>query len=253
MPQPFSKVVPDAYVYIDSGILKDKPDMAFLVTKIFAIWAQIEHELSFLLVRVLGADAAPAIAMHATLTAQHLQNSALQAAAKAALAPDQFDVFQAALSTAESAATPRNHLAHWIWGGCKQRTDLLALFDPKMVKERDFRVEKFYSKNPSRTPEDLMKNIELYYFDTSNVLAYSKSDLERALRDLVEAFETLILLGIYLNPNSTASLVQFTALETSPRELTTELLRKLNGLRLFREALSRIHASRNNNPIRTGE
>ncbi len=252
MPQPFSKIVPDAHVYIDSNVLSDKPDMAVLITKIFALWAQIEHELSFLLVRVLGADAAPAIAMHATLTAQHLQNSALQAAAKAALSPDQFDVFQAALSTAESAATPRNHLAHWIWGGCEQRPDLLALFDPKMVKERDFRVEKFYSQNPNREPEDIIKNIDLYFFDTSNVLAYSKTDLERALRDIKVSFDTLILLGIYLNPVSAGPLMKLQELEISPEQLAAELLQKLNELRLFREALARIRASRNSNPIKTG-
>jgi hypothetical protein len=252
MPQPFNKVVPDAHVYIDSGALSDKPDMAVLVARIFAVWAQIEHELSFLLVRVLGAEAAPAIAMHATLTAQHLQNSALQAAAKAALLPDQFDIFQAALSTAESASTPRNHLAHWIWGGCKQRPELLALFDPKMVKARDFRVEKFYSQNPHRGPDDIIKNIELHYFDTSNVLAYSKTDLERALRDIIESFQTLVLLGIYLNPVSAASLAKFTEFEASPQEIVTELLEKLNGLRLFREALDRIRAGRNNRPTKTG-
>src|SRR5947208_3209825 len=105
MPHPFSRIVPDAHIYLDTDILTDKPDMALLVTKIFAVWASIEQDLSFLLVRVLGADAAPAIAMHATLTAQHLQNSALQAAARAALPKDKFEVFQAVMSITESAAS----------------------------------------------------------------------------------------------------------------------------------------------------
>src|SRR5450755_3390756 len=82
MPHPFNKIVPDAHIFLDANILDDKPGMAILVTKIFATWAQIEHELSVLLIRVLGANAAPAIAMHTALTAQHLQNTALQAAAK---------------------------------------------------------------------------------------------------------------------------------------------------------------------------
>jgi hypothetical protein len=251
MPQPFSRLVPDAHIYLDSNILADKPDLAILVTKIFAGWAKIEHELSFLLVRVLGADAAPAIAMHATLTAQHLQNSALQAAAKAALSPDDFDIFQAALSTAESAATPRHHLAHWIWGGCKQRPELLALADPKMIKQRDFRVEKFYGANPNRGPDDIIKNIELYFFDTSAVLAYAKNDLERALRDLEEAFQALFLLGIYLRPLSTSTLVKFTEFEAEPEEITAGILKKLNELRLFREALARIRAARQSTPPKT--
>ena len=63
--------------------------MAVLVSKIFAQWAMVEFQLSLLLMRVLGADAAPALSMHEALTAQHLQVRALHAAAEAALALDQ--------------------------------------------------------------------------------------------------------------------------------------------------------------------
>ena len=87
MPQPINRVVSDPEVYLQVGILKDKPELAVLVAEIFSVWARIELELSYLVVRVLGADAAPAIAMYSTLTAQRLQLGALQAAAKAALAP----------------------------------------------------------------------------------------------------------------------------------------------------------------------
>jgi hypothetical protein len=52
--------------------------MAILITKIFATWASIEQQLNFLLVRVLGANAAPALAMFETLTAQRLQLKALK-------------------------------------------------------------------------------------------------------------------------------------------------------------------------------
>jgi hypothetical protein len=49
MPQPFSRIVRDAKISL-VDTLTDKPDMAVLVTDIFAIWAHIEYQLSLLLV-----------------------------------------------------------------------------------------------------------------------------------------------------------------------------------------------------------
>src|SRR6202051_4469864 len=140
MPQPMNRVVPNAQVYLDGSILKDKPAFALLSCEIFSTWAQIEHEQNFLFVRVLGANAAPAIAIYGELRTQALQLAALEAAAKAALSPADYEIFAAATAVVDGAKTPRNHLAHWAWGGCRERSDLLALVNPKALKERDFRV-----------------------------------------------------------------------------------------------------------------
>jgi hypothetical protein len=147
-------------------VLENKPDLAILVCEIFAVWARIEHQLSFLLVRVLGANAAPALAMHATLTAQHLQLGALQAAASAALTTDDLEVFKACVSVAESVQTPRNHLAHWIWAGCRQ---LLVLADPKMLHNRDFRVAKLIQTAPTPVEADAMEVAAANRFDLSEI------------------------------------------------------------------------------------
>ena len=125
MPQPLSRIASGANISLNQHTLKDKPEMAILVTEIFANWAQIEHGLSLLLVRVLGAVEGPAIAMYSVLTAQHLQNKALEAAAKSALQPEHYQVFLAVISAIESAQSARNRLAHWMWGSCKERPDLL--------------------------------------------------------------------------------------------------------------------------------
>jgi hypothetical protein len=135
--QPLSRVKRSAFVRHDPHALDDKPEMAMLVAKIFAHWGLIEHRLSLLLVRVLGADAAPALAMFATLTAQHLQTGALEAAAKAALSEDEFAVFRAALGVTDSVQTPRNQLAHWIWASAPELENALLLAEPKSAKERD--------------------------------------------------------------------------------------------------------------------
>jgi hypothetical protein len=106
MPQPINRVVPDAHVILDTNPLFDKPDYAILVTQIFSTWARIEHLLRIILLRILGADATPALAMFESLTAQHLQLTALEAAAKAALNTEDYEIFQAAISVADSAQTP---------------------------------------------------------------------------------------------------------------------------------------------------
>ncbi|HLW91108.1 MAG TPA: hypothetical protein VKS78_07395 [Roseiarcus sp.] len=105
MPNPFSRVVPDADLYLNHGVLDNKPEMAALICKIFAVWASIEHELEFLLIRITGSDAAPAIAIYETLTADRLQMIALEAAAGVSLSEKPLNVFTAVLSIVKSVQT----------------------------------------------------------------------------------------------------------------------------------------------------
>jgi hypothetical protein len=249
MPQPINRIVPDPHCYLDNKVLSDKPELAILVTQIFSTWARIEQRLNFLLVRVLGADSAPALAMFATLTAQHLQVGALLAAAEASFPADEFDVFHAAISVADGAQTPRNHLAHWAWGGCKQKPELLTLANPKMLHQRDFRVAKKIHAATSTEEVDIGEVAELNLFDASEILAYSKADIERALRDLNEAYEILGLLEIYIDPRFEVALgYHYSDTKVTHDELRDSALQLLNEKRLFREALGRRVAGRKSNP-----
>jgi hypothetical protein len=146
MPQPLSRVVSDAKISLRVDALADKPDMAILVTEIFAVWAYIEYQLSLLLVQTLGATETPALAMRSVLTSQQLQAKALEAAAKAALSTPDCQIFSAVTSVVESVQTPGNHLAHWVWGRCEQRPDLLILIDPKMYKANEIGFRRVFSK-----------------------------------------------------------------------------------------------------------
>jgi Xaa-Pro aminopeptidase len=244
MPQPINKIVPSPDVFLDAKILADKPDMAALVCEIFAVWAKIEQELNFLFFLVLGADAAPAIAIYSELKTQQLQNVSLEAAAKAALSAEDYEYFKAAITVANGAQTPRNHLAHWSWGGCRQRPDLLALANPQMLRERDFRVAKHFAAKGIEEI-DPMEVVSLHLFDDSAILAYSKADLERSLRDLREADFILAYLRAFLNPKTLAIIAKsYQGLDASHAEIRAAILEKLNDQRLFREALAQIRASR---------
>jgi hypothetical protein len=248
MPQPINRMVPHPEVYLDTNILADKPDLASLVCQIFAVWARIEQELNFLFFIVLGADAAPAIAIYAELKTQQLQNVALEAAAKAALPLEDYECLKAAISVANSTQTPRNHLAHWSWGGCRQLPDVLALANPKMLKERDFRVAKHLSAKELDEIDPLEVAV-LNFFDDSEILAYSKRDLERSLRDLKETEVIFTFLRHYLNPRSLEVMARrFEPFGIKQDVTRASLLQTLNGQRLFREAMDRIRASRKSTP-----
>jgi hypothetical protein len=250
MPHPFSRIIPDAEIYIDPAILDNKPDMAALVVKIFATWASIERELNFLLVRVLGLSPSSkpqaALAMFEVLTAQHLQLKVLDAAARAELSKahqmgsiastfmDSYDVFSAVLKVAGSAQTPRNRLAHWVWGGCRQRQDLLALIDPEKLWGNDYRELDFFTNLPMDTPPGWSPD----WIDPDYALAYSISDLDRSLRDLDEAHSCLRILASYLSYEGT--------------DEQREIFEKLNEQRSFRSALNQILEDQKKFPPKIG-
>jgi hypothetical protein len=247
MPQPFSKLVTDPHIYMEPDILKDKPDLAILVTQIFAVWARIEYLQKLLFVQILGVERTPAYAMYEALTSDNQRARALEAAAKSALTTEDYEVFQAVISVCDSSQTERNRLAHWTWGGCKQRPDMLALIDPTMIKERDIRVARYYSKDKF-DPTQFDKMIALHNFDAQHVLGYTKTDLERALRDLMDAVDTVSLFENYLDPTFSRTPLAHAVAKENPKEIRDEIFRRLNEKRLFREALARIREDRKNIP-----
>ena len=174
-----------------------------------------------MLVRILGAAEAPALAMFDTLTAQHLQLGALKAAARAALSKQEHRVLIAGLEVAKRVQTPRNHLAHWIWGVCDQLPNALLLADPKAQKKRDRDLALALEK--SETGILGAEQIEcLMTYDPSTVLVYRINDLERAATDTIEARSVTFSVCNYLDPHH--------------RALRDHLFDSLCKQRLFREA-----------------
>lgn len=199
MPQPLSRVIPNGEFVADPNVLDDKPEFAKLVASIFAHASYIERCQGLLLVRVLGADAAPAIAMFSTLTAQHLQLGALEAAAKAALTPHEFDVFATVTSTAERSQGDRHKLAHWIWGRCPQlKEEALLLANPKTDKERDLAL----MQSLQNVDDEAFWTAETWSLDQTkpdSVLVYRRPDLERVKCSIAQGAKIAHLLVVYLD------------------------------------------------------
>lgn len=241
MPQPITNLVRKPHVTLDEDVLQTMPDLALIVCKIFATWSLVEQTLSALLISVLGANSTPALAIFGILNAQHLQHTALDAAARAALPPDDYRIFKAAIAVANSAQAPRNQLAHWAWARCEQRKDLLLLANPKMLSARDLRAAKLLHSAGDKT--DPLEYAMLNLFDDSEILAYSKEDLERALRDLLEAKTVINMMSVYLDPSYTVHIAPYLGHKKMSSEFIRQAaLTRMNGLRTFREAFERIQA-----------
>jgi hypothetical protein len=234
MPQPFNLILSDAEIYLDPNVLDDKPEMAKTVAKIFAISASIERELRYVLLSFLGDNMRPTIAIYDVLTTQNLQSTALDAAAQAVLSQNDYQIFVAGVSVTKSTKTPRDQLAHWLWGGCKQRPELLALADPKMIRANDIREATFYA-NLGRMLEVNGWNPD--WLDPQYVFAYSEADLTRAARDLEETLYCVELLASYLAIRMNRPLKPPAGVHTIEPD---QLLSELNQQRLFREALDRL-------------
>jgi hypothetical protein len=214
--------------------------MALLVCRIFAVWASIEHDIGTLLHRILQGKSEPALAIYSILQTQSLQSKALEAAAKAALPDDDYEIFLAVMAVTDSVRTPRNHLAHWSWAKCAERPDLLALADPDMVKDRDLRLIQEYGRDPLVR----FKRPELSKLNPDQVLCYSSADLERALQALEECDEIISWLEMLISPVEVNAFFSAAITPHDPALLRAELLRRLNDKRLFREALDRIQKDR---------
>lgn len=246
MPQPINKILPNPRVILDTEVLNEKPDLAILVVRIFAVWASIERRLSVLLVHLLGADSVHAHAIFSILQTQALQTKAMEAAAKSALSADDLELFNAYLTVINAVQKTRNRLAHWSWGKCTQRVDLLVLGDPDGLKERDARVAAHVqSLRPGASLAELAQTGQ---FDLSKFYGYSRDDLEREVRDLLEADQIGFLFQGYIDPSFSVLHAGYFDEPDDPKEIRAQVLRQLNEKRLFREALDRRRASQQSTP-----
>jgi hypothetical protein len=93
---------------------------------------------------------------------------------------------------------------------------------------------------------DLEEFAKLNQYDPSTVLVYRQGDLERARRDLDEGARIAALLLFYLDGVFLGRRRPFPGFDAT--EMRDQLFQLLCGKRLFREALARIHAGRQNSP-----
>ena len=136
MPQPLSRVVPNAGVIL--GNAGDRPlarhaELAILAIEAVASWSNVEGFLLRLFMQLLGGNESLAASVFLALENQSSKTSAINAAAASALTdrPAELAVLRAILSIAKTNEKDRNKLAHWTWGDSPNVPDGLLLVDPR--------------------------------------------------------------------------------------------------------------------------
>jgi len=143
MPQPLSRVSPDASIIIGNAgdrPLSRHPELAILAIEALASWCNVEGFLLRLFVDLFGGHGALAADVFLSLQNQAAKSAAIDAAATSVLRgrDNELRVLRAILALAKTNEKERNKLAHWTWGESPGIPDALLLVDPRaMIGELD--------------------------------------------------------------------------------------------------------------------
>ncbi len=260
MPQPLSKISPDAQFQLTTTALVDRPDLANLVTQIFALWAVVEQEFQTLFSRIVGPDEIVADAIYTILISESLQRTALNAAAKARFGTDseEFEVFSAVLAVCNRAGKIRHKLAHWRWGESPDLPDVLLLADPADVRLVSLAGSYMRTIEPldgEKRPERTARILKHITFDISKILVYRAKDLEDGLAEIGQAVQALTNFDLFINPSTTEERAEELKRLTGPQfeeainvGTSAEALRRLSTLSLFQEARAQLSRGKSKNP-----
>jgi len=138
MPQPLSKIMPNASVIIGNAgdrPLARHPELAVLAIEAIASWSNVENFLLNLFIQLFGGNTSLAANVFLSLEVQSAKTSAVLAAANSVLMdkPQEIKLLKAILALAKTNEKSRNKLAHWIWGDSPNIPDALLLANPKII------------------------------------------------------------------------------------------------------------------------
>ena len=136
MPQPLSRVMPNASVVIGNAgdrPLHLHPDLAVLAIEAIASWSNVESFMLNMFIQLFGGNESMSANIYLSLENQSAKNAAINAAADTALKekPEELSVFKAIMAIAKTNEKSRNKLAHWTWGDSPNIADGVLLIDPR--------------------------------------------------------------------------------------------------------------------------
>ena len=155
MPQPLSRVMPNASVMIgnagDRPLLRH-PQLAALAIEAIASWSNVENFMLKMFTELFGGHESLATDIYLSLENQSAKTASINAAANNVLKekPEELAVLKAIISISKTNEKSRNKLAHWTWGDSPNIPDGVLLINPKssignlnksemyLYKENDF-------------------------------------------------------------------------------------------------------------------
>jgi hypothetical protein len=232
--QPLSSVRSNARLYAGASSAIHRPLLAQLVAHAVAIWADIEYELGGMLAAILGAAAAPSMAMFYALTSSTAQNAALGAAAESVLGrrSRELEMFEIVIRQATTAASHRNRFAHWAWAHCHELPDALLFIDPEALVAHDIAHMVAQAPHDGRHLAGPL--------DRSRVYVYREKDLKELTDALSEASYCISQLKMIMNPQMRSG--------SGTAEWRDGIFQHLLSRPEIAEALSRLRERQKTNP-----
>lgn len=198
MPNPLTKVLPDASLRIYSNALKERPELAALIMQVIGIWSSIDTWLARVLCGLLKSDFRQVIAMYNEIVSSNTRDDMLIAAAEISLEKDQelLSLIKLAIRRIKTSSRNKRHsFAHHLWVICPELEDAVCLIDPNNFTQYHASVFE-YEKTPQL--RGLLENafpVEEPSINYDDVDVYKKADLEREIEAARKALE--IVLRIY--------------------------------------------------------
>jgi hypothetical protein len=133
---PLSRVRPKAVIAFNdiTAVFSPRPDLATKIAECIAECAEVEFSLGSALAALFRSDTKTiktALAIFVDASSRNAQLAMLDAAAKAGLEPNHYEVFRAIMKEAvRPALKERDKLAHWCWGYSPDLPDTLLLMEP---------------------------------------------------------------------------------------------------------------------------
>lgn len=203
MPQPLSRVAPDASVMLGNAHdrpLTRHPDLAVLAAEAIASWSNVESFMLRLFVELFGGHGSLAAEVFLSLDGQSAKSAAINAAASSVLMQreKELSVLRAIMAIAKTNEKERNKLAHWTWGDSPNLPNAVLLVDPRTT---------------------------LGELDKNNILVYRAQDFS----GIIQANDRLCGYGLHF---------QF-VLQGHPANRDGQLLTELSAKREIQERLSK--------------
>lgn len=200
MPNPLSKVRPDASIKLGVHTFENHPKFMLHIHNVIHCWSKTDLFLSHLATTFLRSDFEVVAAMFQALSSAEARRAAMIAAAQEVLDEEDFWLVCAVLAEIRSSREERNRFAHHIWAACEELPENLLLVDPKATGGILMSINTALASLSSGAPQS---SPELRSFDHKRVQVYSKQDFEQASESAANAHSWVakLYLSIAIQPS----------------------------------------------------
>lgn len=198
MPRPLSTLRPGVKWSTSINAIDEVPDLAPDICKLFAAWANVEHQLEMLFVEITGGSSRSVLAVFDSLESDRAKRDAIRAAAKIHLQRSDIIALETALKMVKTAGKARHRFAHHLWGAIDGMPKAISLTPPSAAAHlfREVRLA-IYNARHTRNLEPSKHLDEPHTID--KVMVYTQDEICQCTQSLKECSDVLFNLQILIH------------------------------------------------------